>query len=61
MLTVKQKEFLKEFYSLLSNYNAEINFQDINDWLKIDIEGEEPIYINRCGLDISDIYELLKK
>lgn len=57
----KQKNFLKEFYYLLSKYNAEINFQDINDWLKIDIDGEKPIDINRCGLDISDIYEYIKR
>lgn len=59
-MTSKQKEFLKEFYSLLSKYNAEINFQDINDWLEIDIKGEKPININRCGLDMSDIYEYIK-
>lgn len=56
----KQKNFLKEFYSLLLKYNAEINFQDINDWLEINIDGETPININRCGLDTSDIYEYIK-
>ena len=56
----KQKNFLKEFYSLLLKYNAEINFQDINDWLEIDINGEPPITIDRCGLDKGDIYEYIK-
>lgn len=57
----KQKNFLKEFYSLLSKYDAEINFQDVNDWLEIDINGEIPININRCGLEKSDIYEYIKR
>ena len=57
---MSDKNFLKEFYSLLSKYDVEINFQDVNDWLEIDINGETPINIDRCGLDKSDIYEYIK-
>nr|DAF02477.1 MAG TPA: hypothetical protein [Bacteriophage sp.] len=37
-MTVKQNEFLKEFYNLLLKYNAEINLQEDN-WFEIDLKG----------------------
>lgn len=58
-MTVKQNEFLKEFYNLLLKYNAEINLQEDN-WLEIDLKGQKTILICRCGIDKSDIEEIIE-
>jgi hypothetical protein len=59
-MTVKQNEFLKEFYNLLLKYNAEINLQEDN-WFEIDLKGQKPILIYRCAIDKSDIEEMIEK
>lgn len=58
-MTVKQNKFLKEFYNLLLKYNAEINLQEDN-WFEINLKGQKPILICRCGIDKSDIEEMIE-
>lgn len=55
-MTVKQNEFLKEFYNLLLKYNAEINLQEDN-WLEIDLKGQKTILI----VGVGSINRTLKK
>ena len=69
-MTIKQKEFLKEFKELLLKYNAEIGWTCgdcsdtyglYNDHLYITMYGQKDIDFESNGIDITDINYLLKE
>ena len=69
-MTIKQKEFLKEFKALLVKYNAEIGWTCdscsdtyglYNDHLCITMYGQKDIDFESSGIDVSDIDYLLNE
>ena len=69
-MTIKQKEFLKEFRELLLKYNADIGWTCddcsdtyglYNDHLYITMYGQKDIDFEYNGIDITDIDYLLKE
>lgn len=68
-MTIKQKEFLKEFKELLLKYNADIGWTCddcsdtyglYNDHLYISMYGQKDIDFESNAIDITDINYLLK-
>lgn len=69
-MTIKQKEFLKEFRELLIKYHAEIDWTCddcsdtyglCDDHLYISMYGQKDIDFKYNGIDITDIDYLLKE
>lgn len=69
-MTIKQKEFLKEFKELLLKYNADIGWTCddcsdtyglYNDHLYISMYGQKDIDFESNAIDITDINYLLKE
>lgn len=69
-MTIKQKEFLKEFKDLLLKYNVEIDWTCdecsdthglYNDHLYISMLGQEDIDLYSNSIDYNDLDELYNK